>query len=170
MAGNRDNSGDSVNPFTPKAYSIRYWKKQISNNLPKPWFLLNKASPLNAAQFAKYSSGDAESLSKEIQSFCSSANLLCFPDISSSLEKHGQDVQFSSYMSKTFTNYGNKLPGGFDSFKKYAENDNLPVNSFRQYSRGGAGHNDIFSTYAPNGNVIHQSFNTYGTGQAQVEI
>ncbi|PHU02838.1 hypothetical protein BC332_28089 [Capsicum chinense] len=165
VAGKRDNS---VNPFTPKAYSIRYWNKQISNQLPKPWFLLNKASPLNAAQFAKYSklAGDEESLSKQIQSFCILANLLCFPDISSSLEKHGQDVQFSSYMSKNFTNYGNKLPGGFDSFKKYAENDNLPTNSFRQYSRGGAGHDDIFSTYAPNGNVIDQSFNTYGTGLA----
>ncbi|KAM3359162.1 hypothetical protein P3S68_022095 [Capsicum galapagoense] len=130
VAGKKD---DSVNPFTPKAYSIRYWNKQISNQLPKPWFLLNKASPLNAAQFAKYSklAGDQESLSKQIQSFCILANLLCFPDISSSLEKHGQDVQFSSYMSKNFTNYGNKLPGGFDSFKKYAENDNLPTNSFR---------------------------------------
>ncbi|XP_016501888.2 polygalacturonase non-catalytic subunit AroGP3 [Nicotiana tabacum] len=166
VAGNRDNSGDSINPFTPKAYLIRYWKKQISNQLPKPWFLLNKASPLNAAQFATYSklAGDQESLSKEISSFCSSANLLCFPDISSSLEKYGQDVQFSSYMSKNFTNYGSKLPRGFDSFKKYAENDNLPVNSFRQYSRGGAGHDDKFSTYAPNGNVVDQSFNTYGTG------
>ncbi|KAJ8569800.1 hypothetical protein K7X08_006377 [Anisodus acutangulus] len=168
VAGNRDNSGDSINPFTPKGYLIRYWKKQISNELPKPWFLLNNASPLNAAQYATYSklAGNQESLSKEIQSFCTYANLLCFPDISSSLEKHDQDVQFSSYMSKNFTNYGTKLPRGFDSFKKYAENDNLPVNSFRQYSRGGAGHNDKFSTYAPNGNVIDQSFNTYGTGAA----
>ncbi|KAG5604488.1 hypothetical protein H5410_025980 [Solanum commersonii] len=46
VARNGDKSG---NPFTPKGYLIRYWNKHVSNELPKPWFLLNKASPLNAA-------------------------------------------------------------------------------------------------------------------------
>nr|GLL49944.1 polygalacturonase-1 non-catalytic subunit beta-like [Ipomoea trifida] len=161
-----EDSGELSNPFTPKAYLIRYWKKQISNDLAKPWFLLNKASPLNAAQYAGYSKMAAdggESLSTQLPGFCSSANLLCFPDLSPSLEKHAGDVNFASYSFKNFTNYGTDRAGGVDSFKNYTDNENIPVDSFRRYSRDSVGHEDKFSNYAPDGNVIDESFNTYGT-------
>lgn len=159
-----EDSGET-NPFTPKAYLIRYWKKQISNDLAKPWFLLNKASPLNAAQYASYSklAADGKSLSTQLPAFCSSANLLCFPDLSPSLEKHTGNVNFASYSFRNFTNYGTDRAGGVDSFKNYTDNENIPVDSFRRYSRDSVGHEDKFSNYAPNGNVIDQSFNTYGT-------
>ncbi|XP_060214298.1 polygalacturonase-1 non-catalytic subunit beta-like [Lycium barbarum] len=63
--------GENGNPFTPKGYLIRYWKKQVSNSLPKPWFLLNKASPLNAAQYATYTKlvADQNALTTQLQSF-----------------------------------------------------------------------------------------------------
>ncbi|NP_001311950.1 polygalacturonase-1 non-catalytic subunit beta-like precursor [Nicotiana tabacum] len=168
VAGNGDNSGESGNPFTPKGYLIRYWKKQVSNDLPKPWFLLNKASPLNAAQYATYTKlvADQNALSTQLHSFCSSANLLCAPDLSPSLEKHSNDVNFASYNDKNFTNYGTTRAGGFDAFKNYSDGENIPVDSFRRYSRDSGGHDDKFSNYAPDGNVIDQAFNTYGTNAA----
>ncbi|KHN12103.1 Putative polygalacturonase non-catalytic subunit JP650 [Glycine soja] len=48
-------AGDAAekNPFTPKAFAIRYWDKEIRSGLPKPQFLLSKAPPMNAAAFAK---------------------------------------------------------------------------------------------------------------------
>ncbi|KAE9454102.1 hypothetical protein C3L33_13995, partial [Rhododendron williamsianum] len=80
-----------TNPFTPKASLIRYWKIQISNDLPKPWFLLNKASPLTAVESATFSklANDQNALTNQLQSFCSSADLLCFPDLLQNLEKNG---------------------------------------------------------------------------------
>ncbi|KAL3501193.1 hypothetical protein ACH5RR_035642 [Cinchona calisaya] len=151
-------------PFTAKASLIRYWKKHVSNDLPKPWFLLNKASPLNAVQLATFSKlADQKSLSTQLPSFCSKANLLCFPDISPSLEKHRQDVNFATYSDKNFTNYGTNRPGGLDSFKNYSKDENIPFDNFRRYSRGSIGHNDKFSGYALDGNVADESFNTYGT-------
>ncbi|KAK4402791.1 Polygalacturonase-1 non-catalytic subunit beta [Sesamum angolense] len=85
-AAGESNAGE--NPFTPKGYVMRYWKKQISNDLPKPEFLLKKASPLNAAQYAAFSKlADQNLLSTRLPDFCSEANLLCFPDLSPSLEK-----------------------------------------------------------------------------------
>ncbi|XP_060214271.1 polygalacturonase-1 non-catalytic subunit beta [Lycium barbarum] len=155
--------GENGNPFTPKGYLIRYWKKQVSNNLPKPWFLLNKASPLNAAQYATYTKlvADQNALTTQLQSFCSSANLMCAPDLLPSLEKHSGDVHFTSYSDKNFTNYGTNNPGvGFNSFKNYSDGENIPVDSFRRYGRGSP-HDQKFANYAPDGNVIDQSFNTY---------
>ncbi|KAJ8569799.1 hypothetical protein K7X08_006376 [Anisodus acutangulus] len=163
MAGNGDNSGESGNPFTPKGYLIRYWKKQVSNDLPKPWFLLNKASPLNAAQYATYTKlvADQNALTTQLQSFCSSANLMCAPDLAPSLEKHSGDVHFSTYGDKNFTNYGTKVFGeGFNSFKNYSEDGS--VSSFRRYGRDSP-HDQKFANYAPDGNVIDQSFNSYST-------
>ncbi|KAA8529583.1 hypothetical protein F0562_034317 [Nyssa sinensis] len=167
VAGAGENSGDSTvgeNPFTPKASLIRYWNKQISNNLPKPSFLLNKASPLSAVESATFTKlADQNALSTQLSSFCSSANLLCFPDLSPSLEKHDENVNFASYLNKNFTNYGTSRLGGLDSFKNYSDGDNLPVDSFRRYSRDSTGHGDKFANYAPDANVVDQSFNTYGT-------
>ncbi|KAM7468641.1 hypothetical protein LguiB_016203 [Lonicera macranthoides] len=157
-------AGDGENPFTPRAYLIRYWKKEISNESPKPSFLLNKVSPLNAVESATFSKLAAQnSLSTHLPSFCSSARLLCFPDLSPSLEKHEGNVKFASYSNKNFTNYGTSRPGGVDSFKNYSDGDNLPVDSFRRYSRSSVGHGDKFDNYAPDSNVVDQSFHTYGT-------
>ncbi|KAA8533144.1 hypothetical protein F0562_033323 [Nyssa sinensis] len=166
-AGTGEVSGGSKvgeNPFTPKAFLIRYWNKQISNDFPKPSFLLNKASPLSAVESATFSKlADHNVLSTQLPSFCTKANLLCFPDLSPSLEKHGQNVNFASYLNKNFTNYGTDQLGGFDSFKNYSDGINLPLDSFRRYSRGSVGHGDKFANYAPDTNVADQSFNTYGT-------
>ncbi|XP_011086565.1 polygalacturonase-1 non-catalytic subunit beta-like [Sesamum indicum] len=160
-------AGDSTageNPFTPKGYVMRYWKKQISNDLPKPEFLLKKASPLNAAQYAAFSKlADQNLLSTQLPDFCSKANLLCFPDLSPSLEKHDGNVNFASYSNKNFTNYGTDRLGGTDSFKNYSDGENVPLDSFRRYSRDSTGHNDKFTSYATDANVVDQSFNTYGT-------
>ncbi|PSS26864.1 Polygalacturonase-1 non-catalytic subunit beta like [Actinidia chinensis var. chinensis] len=163
-----ESSGESAtggNPFTPKASLIRYWKKQISNDFPKPWFLLNKASPMSAVESATFSKlADQNALSTRLPAFCSSAQLLCFPDLSPSLEKHDQNANFAVYSDKNFTNYGTGRLGGVDSFKNYSDGENLPVDSFRRYSRNSVGHGDQFSNYAPDTNVADQRFNTYGTG------
>nr|XP_043640274.1 polygalacturonase 1 beta-like protein 3 [Erigeron canadensis] len=152
-------------PFTPKAYIIRYWKKQISNDLPKPTFLIEKSSPLTAIQTASFSklAGDQTSLSANLPSFCSAANLLCFPDVAPSLEKHSGDVNFKLYSDKNFTNYGSGRLGGSDSFKNYSDDGNAALNSFRRYSRDSVGHDDKFTAYARDTNVPDESFNGYGT-------
>ncbi|KAJ7943636.1 polygalacturonase-1 non-catalytic subunit beta-like [Quillaja saponaria] len=162
-------AGDEVageNPFTPKASLIRYWNKEIRNNLPKPSFLLSKASPLTAVQsagFAKLAAQNA--LSTRLPEFCSSAQLLCIPNLGPSLEKHDKDANFAVYQEdRNFTNYGTDRLGGVDSFKNYSEDQNIPVNSFRRYSRDATGHKDNFLTYATEGNVVDQSFNTYASG------
>lgn len=146
------------NPFTPKAYVIRYWEKQISNDLPKPSFLLDKASPLTAANYAAFSRlADQNSLSTRLPDFCAKADLLCFPDLAPSLEKHSQDVNFATYLFENFTNYGTKRRGGVDSFTQYVVED-----TFRRYSRGSTDHNDKFTVYANDSSVIDDRFNTYG--------
>lgn len=162
-------AGDAMagekNPFTPKAFVIRYWDKEIRNGLPKPSFLFSKASPLSvvdAAAFAKLAAGD--SLSTRLPEFCSAAKLLCFPELSPSLEKHDKDANFAVYQDKNFTNYGTGRPGGVDSFKNYSEGQNIPVNDFRRYSRDSAGHKDNFLSYGTDGNVVDQSFHTYAAG------
>ncbi|XP_019423646.1 PREDICTED: polygalacturonase 1 beta-like protein 3 [Lupinus angustifolius] len=161
-------AGEAKNPFTPKAYLIRYWDKEIRNNLPKPSFLFSKASTLNAvdaAAFAKLAAVDGgAALSTRLPEFCAAAKLLCFPDLRPSLEKHDKDSNFVSYQDKNFTNYGTSRPGGLDSFKNYSDGSNIPVNDFRRYSRNSAGHNDSFTSYAGGGNVAEQTFHTYGTG------
>ncbi|XP_042499175.1 polygalacturonase 1 beta-like protein 3 [Macadamia integrifolia] len=160
------NSIGEENPFTAKASLIRYWNKKISNNLTKPSFLLSKASPLNAVESSYLTklAGDIIALSSHLQSFCSSANLFCFPDLIATLEKHSSSVNFACYLDKNFTNYGTSQLGGTDSFKNYSDNVNLPVNSFRRYSRDSNKHNDKFANYGPSGNVVDQSFSSYGDG------
>lgn len=153
------------NPFTPRASLIRYWNKEIRTGLSQSHFLISKASPLNAVDSANFAKLAAQnSLSTSLPSFCSSANLFCFPDLSESLEKHDSDSNFAGYTNKNFTNYGTSRLGGGDSFKNYSDGDNLPVDSFRRYSRDSAGREDQFSNYASDANVADQSFNTYGVG------
>ncbi|KAI3988402.1 hypothetical protein MKX01_031620 [Papaver californicum] len=137
------------NPFTAKASLVRYWNLKISNNLPKPNFLISKASPLNAVDSSFYTElADQNSLSTHLPSFCSSANLLCMTDLTP---------------KRNFTNYGSDRFGGVDSFKNYSDDQNLAADSFRRYSRDSVSHSDKFSNYQPDGNVADASFNTYAT-------
>ncbi|XP_041012127.1 polygalacturonase 1 beta-like protein 3 [Juglans microcarpa x Juglans regia] len=161
-------AGGSVsgeNPFTPKAYLSRYWTKEIRNDLAKPAFLLSKASPLSAVDSVGFSKLAAQNdLSSHLPVFCAAANLLCFPDLSPSLEKHDRDSSFTGYSNRNFTNYGSDRVGGADSFKNYSKDENIPVDSFRRYSRDSTGHKDNFVNYGSNGNVVDESFNSYATG------
>ncbi|KAL1223007.1 Polygalacturonase 1 beta-like protein 1 [Cardamine amara subsp. amara] len=152
-------------PFTPKASLVRYWNKEIHlHQSSGSTFLLSKASPLNAvasATFAKLASEN--SLPNRLPDFCSAANLFCFPDLGPTLEKHTNDVKFSVYDQRNFTNYGTIRPGGADSFKNYSQDGNGVTDSFRRYSRDAAGHDDKFANYADNSNVVEENFNSYGT-------
>ncbi|KAM7487313.1 hypothetical protein LguiB_024797 [Lonicera macranthoides] len=152
-----------LNPFSPKAYAIRYWTRQISNGLPK--FLIDKASPLTALESATFRKLAIENvISTQLPSFCSSANILCFPDSSSSLKKHKESVNFATYLDKNFTNYGSKAQAGDDTFTSYSEGLNNIVDSFQGYSHESDNNNEKFNTYATDANIADQSFNTYGTG------
>ncbi|KAK1403322.1 Polygalacturonase non-catalytic subunit AroGP3 [Heracleum sosnowskyi] len=152
-----------ISPFTPKAYLIRYWKQRVTSSSDVPSFLLDKASPLTAAESASFVKlADQNTLSSHLSSFCSSAKLFCFPDVSNSLEKHKENANFTSYMDKNFTNYGSV--GNADSFKNYSDGENIPVNTFRRYGRDSVGHDTQFSKYAPDTNVADQSFHTYAAG------
>ncbi|OMP10328.1 hypothetical protein COLO4_04598 [Corchorus olitorius] len=159
------------NPFTAKASLIRYWNKHISNNLPKPPFLVSKASPLNAIDLAKLTklASSQNSLSSHIESFCSLANLFCFFDEDSSKPedvagKHDQDADFAVYSSKSFSSYGTSRLGGADSFKNYSDGLNMPNESFKKYSRESNGHKEGFSSYAKDANVATDNFTNYGAG------
>ncbi|KAJ1423042.1 BURP domain [Sesbania bispinosa] len=161
-----DAGQQNQNPFTPKAFVIRYWDRQIQNNLPKPSFLLSKASPLSATDAAAFTKLAAtNTLSTRLPEFCSAAHLLCFPEVRPSLDKHSQDGSFQVYNDgQNFTNYGKGGLDGLNSFKNYS-NDifSNPVNDFRAYSRSSAEQNDSFTSYGTETNVVDQSFHTYGT-------
>ncbi|KAL6505542.1 hypothetical protein OROHE_022921 [Orobanche hederae] len=158
-------AGTGENPFTPKGVLIRYWRKQISNGLPEPSFLLDKASPLTAAQFAVFCklADDLNALSDHLTGFCTKANLLCFPDLSSSLEKHADNVNFTSYISKNFTNYGSDRLGAVDSFQNYSDGNNVVSDNFIRYSRDATGHGENFTSYATTVNMPDQSFTGYAS-------
>ncbi|GAB4839805.1 fungal class II heme-containing peroxidase [Ancistrocladus abbreviatus] len=152
------------NPFSPKAYLIRYWNNKIYK-VPRPEFLVSKASPLTAAEAASFAKlASLNQLSAHLDSFCKSAKLFCFPDVAPSLEKHDANVNFATYSDKNFTNYGTDRAGGDDSFSNYSPGENVPLDTFRRYSRDSTGHDDKFTTYVPDGNVVSQTFNTYGDG------
>ncbi|XP_047150418.1 polygalacturonase 1 beta-like protein 3 [Vigna umbellata] len=154
------------NPFTPKASVARYWDKHVRNTLPKPSFLLSKASPMTAVQAASFTNLAAtNTLSTRLPEFCSAAHLLCFPEVRPSLEKHTKDENFQTYNDgQNFTNYGTGRVNGIDTFKNYS-NDivSIPVNAFRGYSRSSIDHRESFTGYANDINVADQSFNTYGS-------
>ncbi|KAK8567687.1 hypothetical protein V6N13_105643 [Hibiscus sabdariffa] len=155
-------SSETGNPFTPKASFIRYWNKQLHSQVPS--FLLSKVSPLTAvdsASFAKLATQN--NLDSSLPSFCSSAKLFCFPDLSAGLEEHPDDVNFARYGSRSFINYGSSSPTGEDSFKNYTFNGNVVANSFKKYSRDSDGHKDQFSSYSGLSNVADQNFNNYGS-------
>ncbi|TYH24815.1 hypothetical protein ES288_A03G119600v1 [Gossypium darwinii] len=156
------------NPFTAKASLIRYWNNHISNNLPKPPFLISKASPLNAIDLAKLTQlANHNSLSSHIESFCSLANLFCsFQEESSKLDAVGKgkgDANFAVYSSKNFKGYGSLSRGGIDSFKNYSDGLNTPNESFKKYSRGSSAHSEDFTSYAKDANVAIDNFTNYGS-------
>ncbi|XVF09268.1 hypothetical protein REPUB_Repub07fG0078000 [Reevesia pubescens] len=155
------------NPFTSKASLIRYWNKHISNNLPKPQFLISKASPLNSIDLAKLTKlANQNSLSSHIESFCYLANLFCLledslkPDV---VGKSNQDADFAAYSSKSFSGYGTSRLRGVDSFKNYSDGLNTPNESFKKYSRESNGHREEFTSYAKDANVATDNFTNYGS-------
>uniref|UniRef100_A0A7N2L7U2 Uncharacterized protein n=1 Tax=Quercus lobata TaxID=97700 RepID=A0A7N2L7U2_QUELO len=77
-----------------------------------PSFLLSKASPLSTVDSTSFSKLVAQNLlSTHLPAFCSFVNLLCFPDLAPSLEKHDKDLNFAGYADRNFTNYGTDLLG-----------------------------------------------------------
>ncbi|GMN41619.1 hypothetical protein TIFTF001_010840 [Ficus carica] len=180
-------AGKENSPFSPKAHLVRYWNNNVQNNLIKnpSSFLLSKASPLGAVESAVFAKLAAEnSLSTRLPEFCSSAHLLCFPELGLSLEKHDMDSSFSSYNSKNFTNYGSERHGGADSFdsyngdsfqvdsfrrstkgsgdfKKYADSANVPLLRFTTYSDRSGGRKQTFKSYSDSGNFVNQVFSSY---------
>ncbi|KAK2663785.1 hypothetical protein Ddye_002359 [Dipteronia dyeriana] len=153
------------NPFTAKASLVRYWNQHISNDVPKPLFLLSKASPLNAVNLAKLTNlATQKSLSSNLEAFCSLANLMCSFESSKpdTVIKHDRDANFAVYSSKSFVNYGDSQLGGVDSFKNYSDGINTPNDSFKKYSREATGHSEDFTSYAKDGNVAGENFTSYG--------
>ena len=76
------------NLSTPKSNLIRYWNKEVKNNHAKPTFLLSKASPLSAVDAARFTKLAAQNaLSSQFPAICPTANLLCFPDSSTTLQE-----------------------------------------------------------------------------------
>ncbi|GLT50342.1 hypothetical protein SLA2020_238330 [Shorea laevis] len=141
FAGAADSSGDVSNPFTPKAYLIRYWSQKIQSKIAKSNFLLSKLSPLDAVDSAAYTKLAAQNaLSLRLPDFCAAAKLFCFPDLAGSLEKHDKDSNFRVYSDRNFTSYATKGLGGAPSFKNYSENDSIIVHS--------GGHDDQSDSYA----------------------
>ncbi|KAM7251751.1 hypothetical protein ACFE04_023634 [Oxalis oulophora] len=148
------------NPFTPKASLIRYWSQSIKSNAPQSEFLLSKASPMTAIESASFAKlAKQNKLSTQLPQFCSAAKLLCFPDLSPSLEKHSPESSFSGYSNQNFTNYGTGGRGRENNFKKYATD--VFGSPFKQYSRNSKDQDVTFSTYTENGPIPDQSFNSY---------
>ncbi|CAA7014345.1 unnamed protein product [Microthlaspi erraticum] len=185
VGGRRIGGGFSAeeNPFTPKASLVRYWNKEIRSQSLRSEFLISKASPLNAVDSATFAKLAAQnSLPTRLPDFCSAANLFCFPDLSPSLEKHSDDVKFSVYDQKNFTNYGNAkplptrlpdfcsaanlfcFPDLSPSLEKHSDDVKFSVydqKNFTNYGNAKPGGADSFKTYSKDGNVVTDSFRRY---------
>ncbi|KAK2391462.1 proteinric peroxidase [Trifolium repens] len=170
------NHEKSQNPFTPKAFAIRYWDRVIKNNLPKPSFILSKASPLSAADaaaFAKHAA--ANTLSTKLPEFCSAAHLFCFPDLAKQhpfdplhFAVYSVDQNFTTYgFNENFTTYGTHKINGIDTFKNYSVGlSTVQHNEFETYSKSSAAHNDSFTNYDIDNNSSDEDFNNYGNSAA----
>ncbi|WJX93633.1 hypothetical protein P8452_75136 [Trifolium repens] len=183
------NHEKSQNPFTPKAFVIRYWDRVIKNNLPKPSFILSKASPLSAADaaaFAKHAA--ANTLSTKLPEFCSAAHLFCFPDLAKQhpfdplhFAVYNVDQNFTAYsFNENFTTYGTHKSDGIDTFKNYSvglntvqhnefksyckssADSNVPNLKFTTYTAGTTGREQKFTSYSNAANAGNQSFTNYG--------
>jgi len=119
------------NSFTPKALVIRYWDRMIKNNLPKPSFILSKASPLSAtdaAAFEKHAA--ANTLSTKLSEFCYAAHLFCFPDIN---PQCCRKPVFKGLEANIFKGYVK----GVDLDKKFSFNNYGFTNPFKDYAKRG---------------------------------
>ncbi|KAF8017821.1 hypothetical protein BT93_H2888 [Corymbia citriodora subsp. variegata] len=88
-----DSLAGQANSISPKAYLVRYWNKQITNNLPMPPVLYFKASPLTAASAAIFAQLIAKGdMSNHLRSFCVEAELLCFLNSSNGIAATGTDA------------------------------------------------------------------------------
>ncbi|KAM0043890.1 putative BURP domain-containing protein [Helianthus debilis subsp. tardiflorus] len=153
------------NPFSPKSSIIRYWKTQIPNKLPIPYFIISKASPLQPLEFSLFAKlASNHSLSSHLSSFCSSAGLFCFSGSTAINSGHPKDANFAVYDGKSFNSYGAASIGGADTFKNYSENTNFASSGFTKYSGGSTGHREGFTSYATNANVGTSNFTSYATG------
>ncbi|XP_020230302.1 polygalacturonase 1 beta-like protein 1 [Cajanus cajan] len=164
---------NNINPFTPKASLIRYWKTRVSNELPIPQFLLSKASPLTPQHYATLNNllnrKPKPFTPKLHHSLCSSPNLLCsFDDTPPNTPRRkSDDANFAVYNNKRFANYGSSRVGGVDSFKNYSNGLNANNDAFRKYSAAATRHSGQFKNYADNGNVANTNFSSYGSGAAE---
>ncbi|KAF5734751.1 polygalacturonase non-catalytic subunit [Tripterygium wilfordii] len=158
------------NPFSPNASLIRYWNKQVLNNLPKPYFLFSKSSPLNTIDSAFLSklANNHTLLAAHLDSFCSLANLFCSFDANQDLNKTSnmtvQDASFAFYSNKRFSTYGESKLGGVDSFKNYSDGLNSASGSFIKYSKDSTDHSETFVSYASDGNIADSTFGNYANG------
>ncbi|CAN6466193.1 unnamed protein product [Victoria cruziana] len=180
--------GESVNPFSPKASLLRYWRRTFPNE-DLPAFLIGKASPLNATQAAIYAHYiDTHTLQDHLPSFCASANLYCTslkkkkgsapaPVPDSFIEYNGRD--FSNYVKPgsigssdftnysvnsnvakdTFATYGGDRDDRIQQFTRYESDGNVGAGRFSKYSTDGIGQ---FTNYGDNGNVDQHRFSNYG--------
>ncbi|CDP00166.1 unnamed protein product [Coffea canephora] len=163
------------NPFTAKASLIRRWRTQVTNDLPMPWFFLNKVSPLNAVQMATFSKllTDQNSFStplpprKTRQRFNYSHDFLPLDSFRRySRSSLGHDDKFSTYIDgnlvdQTFDTYGNTVTGGAGTFTNYQNLVNVPNLNFTSYSDDASGRNQGFTNYINNGNSGEEDFKSY---------
>ena len=139
-----------------------FWGRKLKSN---PGFFVIQGVPIKHRRLSEFFQTRRPELAlTHLPAFCSSANLLCFPDLAPSLEKHHKDSNFARYADQNFTNYGTDRLGRADSFKTYSNNRNLPVDSFRRYSRAPLVTTTNSKNNASNGNVVGQGFNGYATG------
>ena len=88
---------------------------------------------IESATFSKLTHQNA--LSTRLHYFCSSINLLCYPDLLATLGKHDKDINFTSYLNLNFFDYGKSRISGVASFKNYSSNNNVILNSFHKYNQ-----------------------------------
>ncbi|KAJ0104795.1 hypothetical protein Patl1_18017 [Pistacia atlantica] len=171
------------NPFTAKASLIRYWNTHVSSDLPKPPpFLLSKASPLNAVDLAKLTKvATGNSLSSNLDAFCSLANLICsFDSQSDAFKRTSQDANFAVKMelvtvktspamlktvtlsNENFTSYGPGANGGSGQFTSYADRVNVPNLRFTSYDSDDNNHKLKFTSYSDETNSGAETFISYG--------
>ncbi|CAI9109185.1 OLC1v1008960C2 [Oldenlandia corymbosa var. corymbosa] len=115
----RNSAGNS--PYTAKASLIRYWRNKVSStSLPNPSFL-NKASPLDAIQMAKFSefADDQQLMSDQFSNFCKAAYLFCFHDEGTSLTNDSKE--YSESAAGRFPDYRNLFRHYGPSAKEWVE-------------------------------------------------
>jgi hypothetical protein len=102
-------------------------------------------------------------LPSHMPEFCASANLLCFLDLSPSLEKHEKESNFVVYSDRDFTNYGTDRLGGTDPFRNTRVTRISRLTRFTgtvktQWATSGSG---VFSKYADDVDVPNLRFTSY---------